>query len=507
MKKLKKNILAGIIKQIFEILYGFVLPALILRKYGSETNGLISSIKQFLGIITYMELGVDTVVQSSLYAPLANHDNVKVSQIMTSAQKFYSRLGKVLAIYVLALTIVYPLTIDSQFDYWYIAVLILTFSINRFGQYFIGITNFVLLRADQKSYIYDFLSVGVYIISTVVGAALIWLNASIQIVEIVTTLIFLLRPVCLALYVKRKYSINRHAAYESEPITQKWNGIAQHLCAIIIDGTDVIVLTLFSSLYNVSIYSVYNMVVTGVQSLALSATHGISAYLGKLIAGKDKELIQKTFGRFEWITHTLSTLIFGCTAVLLVPFVLVYTDGVTDVDYSVPLFAVLIALARMIRCIRLPYNCAILAAGHFKQTQSNYIIASAINILFSVVAVFKYGLVGVAVGTLAAFLYQDVWMAWYISKNIIEWPFKKFLWQCAVDLMVFLPAFFLSKKVLLFIEVTDYLSWSLNACFVAMVWLCVSIIMNWVFRRDEMLTAIPLFKKFNSKNDRLKLKN
>ena len=41
--------------------------------------------------------------------------------------------------------------------------------------------------------------------------------------------------------------------YEKEPIQQKWNGIAQHVAAVVIGGTDTVVLTLFSTLQNVSI--------------------------------------------------------------------------------------------------------------------------------------------------------------------------------------------------------------------------------------------------------------
>ena len=61
----------------------------------------------------------------------------------------------------------------------------------------------------------------------------------------------------------------------------------------------------------------------------------------------------------------------------------------------------------------------ILAGGHYKQTQNNYIIAALINIVVSVLAVKKWGLVGVAIGTLIAMFYQTIWMAIYDSKNLI----------------------------------------------------------------------------------------
>ena len=53
----------------------------------------------------------------------------------------------------------------------------------------------------------------------------------------------------------------------------------------------------------------------------------------------------------------------------------------------------------------------ILAGGHYKQTQNNYIIAAIINIVISILFVNILGLAGVAIGTLLAMFYQTIWMA------------------------------------------------------------------------------------------------
>ena len=53
--------------QVLTILCGFVLPRMILGSFGSEVNGLVNSITQFLTIISFLEVGVGAVVQSALY--------------------------------------------------------------------------------------------------------------------------------------------------------------------------------------------------------------------------------------------------------------------------------------------------------------------------------------------------------------------------------------------------------------------------------------------------------
>ena len=161
-----------------------------------------------------------------------------------------------------------------------------------------------------------------------------------------------------------------------EPIQQKWSGIALHIEYVVLEDTDTLVLTLFSTLSNVSIYSVYHIVIYGVKQLFVSVTSGIQPLLCELLVKRnEKELIQ-FFNSVEVGLHILAVLFFSCTSMLILPFVMIYTNGINDVNYIQPLFADAIVLANAMHCLRMPYNIMILAAGHYKQTQHNYIIAA-----------------------------------------------------------------------------------------------------------------------------------
>ena len=173
---------------------------------------------------------------------------------------------------------------------------------------------------------------------------------------------------------------------------------------------------------------------------------------------------------------------FWVTSALIIPFIEVYTKGISDVNYVQPLFAMLIVVANAGHCLRLPM---ILAVGHYKQTQNNYLIAATLNIIISVVAVRALGLVGVALGTVIAMFYQTVWMAWYDSKNLIKWPFKNFLKQIFVDGLIvvllhlfihlsFLKTWFEMKSV-------TYFSWIVIAVKISILVIFISAIINIVF--------------------------
>lgn len=489
------NSISPLIYQVSTIICGFVLPRLILGYYGTEVNGLVNSITQFLAIISFLELGVGAVVQSSLYKPLADKDNITVSKVITSADNFFRRLGYILAIYVVVMLFYYPYLVKQSFNFMFTATLIAAISIRSFAQYFFGIVNRLLLLADQKAYI-QYIAQTVAVIANTVGCyILIVFDCSVQVVYGMTSVIFLLQPLVIHLYIKKHYRLNRSIKYDIEPIKQKWNGVAQHIAAVILSSSDSIVLTTFSTLINVSIYTVYYLPMSGARLMIMSMISGIEALIGNLWAKQDLAELRKVFAWTEWSIHTGTTLIFTLTAILIVPFVQVYTHGVNDANYMQPLFGVLLVAANSGHCLRLPYNIMILAAGHYKQTQHNYIIAAAMNIVISIICVMQFGLIGVALGTLASMVYQTVWMAWYNSKNFIQWPMRKFFKQMAVNVV---------SAVLIFI-VTGYftmtgvscLGWVVLAIKATVCGIFVVFLINYIFYKEFVLKITDkIMKRF-----------
>lgn len=157
-------------------------------------------------------------------------------------------------------------------------------------------------------------------------------------------------------------------------------------------------------------------------------------------------------------------------------------------NYIQPLFAALIVAANAGHCLRLPYNIIILAAGHYKQTQNNYIIAAILNIVVSVVTVKAWGLIGVAIGTLVAMGYQTVWMAVYDSRNLIKWPLRNFAKQIFVDGLTVIIGFFATRMIVM--PEATYIEWVFLAVKTAIIWIVIVGVLNMVFYRDKMQSMI-----------------
>lgn len=483
-KKLLLNSITSLLLQLVSIICAFILPRLILQVFGSSVNGLVSSISQFLGVIALMDLGVGSVVRSALYKPLADKNTMLVSKIYVSSNKFFRNIGFIFLGYTFFLIVFYPFIVDSRFDYLYIATLIGVMCVSSFFQYYYGITNSLLLQAHQKLYIHNSVQAISVILNTVICTAIILAGGSIHIVELASSLIFIVRPLYLNYYVSNNYSVDKNIKYNEEPIKQKWNGISQHFAAFVLEGTDSIVLTIMTSLELVSIYYIYNMVLLGAKGLVSSLTNGFSPLVGEMLAKGEMDNLKSLFSFIEWSIHTIVIIAFGCAGILIVPFVSVYTRGVYDVNYIQPVFAALITLAHASHILRIPYNIIILAAGHYKQTQCCYIIAMILNIVISILTVKIWGLIGVAVGSFVALAYQTVWMALYNSKNIIFWPMNNFLKQILIDAMTLLLLVMLSYNFSL--SSIDYISWIIMAVKVLFVSLCAVFIVNTIFYRNNI---------------------
>ena len=440
-KLLVYNSITSLVGQIASVICGFVLTRLILGRYGSETNGLVASITQFLGFISFLELGIGAVVKSALYKPLAEGDYQEASRIIISTKRFYRKIAYILIAYTAVLAVAFPLITAEEYDFWFTASLVVIISLSLFAQFFFGMPYQLFLNADQRTYITTGVTCATLLLNTALSALLIFLGASIQTVKLMTSAVYIIRPAVYILYVRKRYPLDETIPLNEEPLKQKWNGMAQHLAYVVVNYTDIVVLTLLSTLSNVSIYTVYHNVTIGVQQIISSVSVGISAMLGNVLYSENKRELQKTFGLVEWFFHFVTTLFFTLTGLLIVPFVQVYTQGVTDANYTAPLFAFLITLAQASYSIRTPYETMVLAANHFKQTQRSAWIEMIINIALSVVLVGRYGLIGVAIGTFCAMLYRTLYFVWYLRKNVLDYQtgvfFKHILLDVAQALLCF----------------------------------------------------------------------
>lgn len=475
----------GIVKQIVAVVCGFILPRYMLVYYGSDLNGLVASITNFLSIITLLEMGIGPVIQANLYKPLAEKNNDQISRILKESDRFFHAIAFIFLVYIVFLCFAFSLFIVDEFEPYLTISLIIIISVSTFAQYFFGMTYQLLLNADQKAYVHTSMQIITLILNTSLCVILMKAGASIQTVKLASSAVFVLRPIGQLIYVKKHYYINKHINEYRHSIQQKWNGFAQHLAGFACGNTDIIVLTIFAQISVVSVYSVYYSVVIGLSNLIQSGSAGIDPLFGRLIAENKPQELEKSFDSIEFAIHFVSSFIFTLAAVLIVPFISVYTRGINDAEYYQPLFAVVLVLAYQMQCIRIPYARMVNAAGHFKETQNGALISMFINIGLSLALVQHFSLVGVAFGTIAAMLYHTVYYVLYLKNRILFRPPVIFLRYLLVDALVTIVSCF--SFTMYQHSVNSYLEWTLLALRWAVFVFLIDGVINYVFNKKIVM--------------------
>lgn len=488
INRAKLNIFVSLAYQIITVICGLVIPGLMIRAFGSELYGATASIAQFLAYITLLEGGIAGVARAALYKPLAQNNNIIISAVVSEIQRFFKVIAYIFVLYALVLACFFKFISHTDSLDWITSfLLVVVISISTFGQYFIGISNSVLLQAAQKSYITHLISIVATVLNAVFVVILVHCGCDIITVKLVSSCIFLLRPVAMWLYVRHCYSITKCNVKNTVYLEQKWTGLGQHIAYFLHSNTDIAILTIFADLTSVAVYSVYNLIVAHMQELAMSFLSGMEALFGDMMAKEEYDQLQRTFGYYETLISVISITLFAATTALIIPFIRLYTSGVNDVNYIRPEFSLVLILASVVYCLRMPYHSVVIAAGHFKRTRLAAYGEAGINILLSILLVGRFGLLGVALGTLLATVFRFLYYVIYLSRHIIKRKITLFVKRFIVNVVAFTAACSLGLLVQKMFDPFDYLHWIFCAIAVVFVVAVIVITLNSLLYREDFV--------------------
>jgi len=253
-------------------------------------------------------------------------------------------------------------------------------------------------------------------------------------------------PISLYIYSQKHYCIDRTVTPDFSAIKQRWDAFWQSIAIFVHNNTDVMILTFFADIKEVSVYSVYNYVIFSLKNFLTNIMLGPIAAFGNMLAKGETELAHKNLCFYELIIFDVCAILYTTAGLLIVPFAMLYTKNVTDVNYSRPLFALIAITAGCFDCLRIPYQSIVEAAGHFRQNRNGALIEPILNITISIIGVIRFGLVGVAFGTLVATLFRTIQYVIYLSKNIIQRSVFIFIRHLAVNIGVAIVVWCLTSR-------------------------------------------------------------
>lgn len=493
-KNVVYNLIISMITQLITLILGLVLPRLILVTWGSEYNGLLSSVTNILRYLTLLEAGFNTATLQALYKTVAENDKEQTSVVVRTSQHYYHKISFVYATIVLLIAIIYPIVVNSTISYWEMFWIIVL-------QGIVGVINFAfrasyqqLLNAEGKYYVISLITLMTTVLTY--GAKIIAVKVFNNVItmQIMSVLVILLQILVYAIYFsKRYYWINKKAKCNESLLENRKYYFTQQIAGLIFNSTDTFILSIFCGLKVASVYAVYNLVYTALAQV-ISLIRGSTSFVLGQSYHKDKVLFQKVYDSYSAMQSMVGGVMASISIVLIINFVKVYTKGITDIDYVDFIAAFLFSFNLMLECSRGASLASANIAGKAPETTWRYILEAAINLISSLVLVRFIGMKGVLLGTSLAGLYRTTDSILYTNRHVLQrssiGEFKN-VW---IDFLIYFSIAFMSAKVLK-INATSYVQLLGIAVVTGVIIVLLYLITFIIFNRKEDANLIIALKK------------
>lgn len=489
LKALKYNTFSTLLLEIVTLITGLIMPRLILSYFGSASNGLVSSITQFLGFSTILRAGIGGAIRAALYGPIARNSTEEIDAIMSATDRHMKKIAVIIATAILVFACIYPFFVLDEYSWFYAFTMVLVIGSGTFVENLFGIKCQILLQADQKYYIVTLSSVVSHILVTLTSAMIMVCGADMHAVKIGAVIAAFIKPLILNLYVKKKYIINWKSEPNEKAIAQRWNAFFQQVATIVNENVPLVILTVLQPLTSVSVYTVHSMIVFNIRAIVNSFSAGSNSTYGAMLASGEHSELKKTFFYTEWLVFAVGCVLYSITAVMLTPFILLYTESIVDVNYNQPAFGILMVISVFVLSIKAPYQYLAEAAGKFKETRNGAVLEVIVNIFVSVLCVIKFGFIGVIIGGLVAYTIRTADYAIFTFKNILKHSLLHILKHTVMAIVSFTACFFVGKAVSV-LDCTNYFEWIINACLVALSSFIIVFVVSLLFYKNELFAFL-----------------
>ncbi len=418
--RIKYNLLSGVLYQVILIALSFLIPRLYLENFGSEVNGVLSTIKQIFVYMFLLESGIGLATTQALYKPVAEKDHGRVSSIISATSKYYFKVGILYAAIVLVIATVYGFFIPTGINPWVVFGIVVLTALPTLFCYFLQAKYRILLEVDGRKYIITNSEIILQILSNIGKILVLVLTDSLLLIQLVYCALSLSQLAYVYFHAKRRYNwLDNKAKPDYESISQRKSVLVHQVSGVVFNNTDVLLLSFLCDFKVVSIYSIYNIFFSQIQTFITSITSGFSFALGQMFH-TDREKFSKVYNVYETFYIMATFIIYTLMAVFLLPLIQIYTKGINDANYTNVFLVFLFVIMNLLSNAKLPSNHVLEYSGKFEETRSHAIIEMVINIVVSIFAILKWGICGAIVGTIVALIYRSLMMIYYSNKKVLE---------------------------------------------------------------------------------------
>jgi len=486
------NVVFGVFGQLIIIGLGVIIPRLVLVSYGSEINGLLNSIVQILLYFDLFEAGICTASLQALYGPVERNDRNRIQQVIAATHRYYTKVGFIYSGAVIVFAFVYPLFIKVSLPYWMVFCIVLCSGLSNSLNFLYQGKYKILMQAEGKSYIISNFFTITSVLSSLSKAVLLVMGFNVLAVQFAFFVVNLLQMFMYAVYVKKNYSwVDLKTPSDDSLIKQRSATLVHQIARLVFNNVDILMLTVLTkNLKVVSVYTIYNTIIGMINVLINQLVVAFEFRLGQ-IYNASMEQYKRLHHLFEVIYIVIIFSVMTTVNVVILPFMRLYTAGVTDINYIDKWYPLLFTLIPLFYYGRSMENSLINFAGHFKQTQWSALTELALNLSLSTIGILLYGVYGALIATIIASLYRTIDMILYVYRHLIDGsPWTSFKRWIAAFVVYFVVTYFVGNNHIC----NDYFQLIIYAVMCGAISFVAHIIIQCIINIDEMRFIMELVR-------------
>lgn len=382
-----RNSLYNIIYQVLILLVGFFVPKLIISTYGSEVNGLTANINQLINIINLLQAGLIGASIYEMFSPIVSEDYKAIGSIYYSSKRYFKRVSWIF--FGLVILIIPYLLFFSKSSLNYIdvilSVLILGINATIIFRY---VTSYdVIFSAFQEKYILVIANVIEKVIYYFILFIILFLKIHYLYMYVSVLIGSLIKIIYLEHIYKRKYrdKLQEYKNLTSYKIKNQYKLFGNQLIQNIIESTPTLAVTTIYGLEYASVLSIYLMITNVFKILMSTLQNSILSSFGDLVVRGNKEKIIQVFNILQLIFTCGSIVCFGVTALLITPFVKLYSISNTEISYVFKNLGVCMTFYICAYTQFLSYNLMINSYGMYGKVLKGNIIIGIISLIFMLI--------------------------------------------------------------------------------------------------------------------------
>lgn len=455
-KTVIQNLIVATLTQLITLILGMILPRLILIAWGSEYNGLLSSVTNILRYLSLLEAGFNTATLQALYKSVGQDDQEQTSIVIRTSQHYYQRISVIYALMVLVISVGYPLIVKSEIPYWETFIIIVL-------QGAVGVINFAfraahqqLLNAEGKYYVISLITLLTTVLTYAAKILSIGYFNSVVIMQVMSVLVIIVQVTIYAIYFNRRYKwLDKNARIDESLLENRKYYFTQQIAGLIFNSTDTFVLSIFCGLKVASVYATYNLVYTALAQI-ISLIRGSTSFVLGQSFHKDETFFKRVYDAYSAMQSMIGGVMASISMVLIINFIQLYTEGINDVNYVDFIAALLFSFNLMLECSRGASLASANIARKAPDTTWRYILEAAINLISSLILVNFVGMKGVLLGTSIAGLYRTTDSIIYTNIHVLNRSSIHEFKNVLVDFVLFFGIVYMSHNVIS-INATSYI--------------------------------------------------